>query len=305
MGQHLAPGARGQARTARLRGKAWLLLTVPLGFTTWAAFLYIGIRARRVQWLVWAGVYAATLAVYVALDTPSHPGSTAEGVGAGLALLTWIGGGIHALAISNDAVRRIQGSTDPVVEAARARMERRAEGRHLLATQPALAREVGVGRPDLAGAGDYGLIDVNHASAATLAKLPGMTDDLARRIVEVRTQTGGFSSVEDLGLLLDLQPTTVDQMRDMAIAARQDLAGSGSTISISVTRSAACACIWSRLIDRFQELPPAGSAVAGPLRFARGPCQPSRHAPGMDPQAAALRCGRRPRAASTQGGERC
>jgi DNA uptake protein ComE-like DNA-binding protein len=217
MGQHLAPGARGRARTPRLRGKAWLLLTVPLGFTTWAAFLYIGIRARRAQWLVWAGVYAAALAAYVALDTPSHPGSTAKGVAAGLALLTWIGGGIHALAISNDAGRRIGGRTDPVVEAARARIERRAEGRHLLATQPALAREVGVGRPDVAGADDCGLIDVNHAPAATLAKLPGMTGDLARRTVEARTQTGGFSSVEDLGLLLDLQPATVDQMRDMAI----------------------------------------------------------------------------------------
>jgi hypothetical protein len=132
-----------------LRGQAWLLLTIPLGFTTWAAFLYIGIRARRAQWLAWAGVYAATLAAYVALDTPSHPGSTAQGVAAGLALLTWIGGGIHALAISNDAVRRIQGRTDPAVEA--------------------------------------------------------------------RMQTGGFSSVEDLGLLLDLPPSTVDQMRDTAI----------------------------------------------------------------------------------------
>ena len=49
---------------SRFRGKAWLLLAIPLGFTTWAAFLYIGIRARRPQWLAWAAVYAATLGVY-------------------------------------------------------------------------------------------------------------------------------------------------------------------------------------------------------------------------------------------------
>jgi hypothetical protein len=30
-------------------------------------------------------------------------------------------------------------------------------------------------------------------------------------------QAGGFSSVEDLGLLLDLPPGTVDQMRDTAV----------------------------------------------------------------------------------------
>jgi DNA uptake protein ComE-like DNA-binding protein len=44
-----------------------------------------------------------------------------------------------------------------------------------------------------------------------------MTPALARRTVKERVQAGGFSSVEDLGLLLDLPPGTVDQMRDTAI----------------------------------------------------------------------------------------
>ena len=37
-------GARGYpaARAARLRAKAWLLLILPFGLTTWAAFPYIG-----------------------------------------------------------------------------------------------------------------------------------------------------------------------------------------------------------------------------------------------------------------------
>jgi DNA uptake protein ComE-like DNA-binding protein len=214
-GQMPASRSRGKAG---FRGKAWFLLLVfPFGLTTWAAFLYIGIRARRVPWLAWAGVYGAATVVYLVLEAPDHPTSTARGVGAGLALLTWIGGGIHALAVSNDAVRRMQRRADPAVEAARARIERRAEGRHLLATQPALAKEVGVGRPDVPGARDYGLVDINHAAEAALAKVPGMTGDLARRTAEERAQAGGFSSVEDLGLLLDLPPDTVDQMRDTAI----------------------------------------------------------------------------------------
>jgi len=202
---------------SRFRGKAWLLLAIPLGFTTWAAFLYIGIRARRPQWLAWAAVYAATLGVYLALDTPGHPGSTAMGIATGMALLTWIGGGIHAVAVSNDAVRRIDERADPALDAAKSRIERRAEGRRLLADKPALAKELGLGRPDVEGADDYGLVDVNHASATALSRLPGVTVDLARRIVEARTQTGCFSSVEDLGLLLDLPPGTVDEMRDMAV----------------------------------------------------------------------------------------
>jgi DNA uptake protein ComE-like DNA-binding protein len=210
-------GAPATARASRFRGKAWLLFTVPIGFTTWAAFLYIGIRARRPQWLVWAGVYAATFVAYAVLDNPAHPSQTAKGVAAGLLLAAWIGGGVHALVVSNDAVRRIRARAAPAMEAAQARIERRAEGRHLLASQPALAREVGVGRPDIVGADDYGLVDVNHASAAALARLPGITEDLARRIVAERAQAGGFSSVEDLGVLLDLPPASVDALRDMAV----------------------------------------------------------------------------------------
>jgi DNA uptake protein ComE-like DNA-binding protein len=103
------------------------------------------------------------------------------------------------------------------MEAAQARIERRAEGRHLLASPPALAREVGVGRPDIPGSNDYGLVDVNHASAAALTRLPGITQDLANRIVSQRVQAGGFTSAEDLGVLLDLSPAMVDGLRDMAI----------------------------------------------------------------------------------------
>ncbi len=97
------------------------------------------------------------------------------------------------------------------------RIQRRTQGRHLLATQPALAREIGLGRPDVPGADDYGLVDVNHTSADALTRLPGVTKEPAQRIVTERGQCGGFSSVEDLGMLIDLPPAEVDKMRDIAI----------------------------------------------------------------------------------------
>ena len=212
-----APGAPPARRAPGFRARAWLLLTLPLGITTFAAFVYIGVRARRRRWLAWAGVYLATLAGWLVLSAPEHTSGTADGVGAVLWLVTWIGGGVHALVVSGDAVRRIHGGEDPKLEAAQARIERRADGRRLLASQPALARELGVGRPDVPGADDFGLIDVNHVPADTLTRLPGITADLAARIAAARAQAGGFSSPEDLGVLLDLPPATVDGLRDMAV----------------------------------------------------------------------------------------
>ncbi len=202
----------------RFRGKAWLLLAViPFALTTWAAFVYIGIRARRPRWLAWAAVYAAMLVAYLVIDTTAQHSNAAAAAAAAIGLLAWIGGGAHAFAISDDAVRRIRGRTDPALDAARMRIERRAEGRKLLAKQPVLAKEIGLGRPDIPGADDYGLVDVNHASPEALARMPGITDQIARQIVGKRAQAGGFSSVEDLGLVLDLAPGIVEQVRDTAI----------------------------------------------------------------------------------------
>jgi DNA uptake protein ComE-like DNA-binding protein len=60
-------------------------------------------------------------------------------------------------------------------------------------------------------------VDVNHASPAGLATLPGVTDELVSQITDTRAQVGGFASVDDLGLVLDLPPGMIDQLRDTTI----------------------------------------------------------------------------------------
>jgi hypothetical protein len=90
-----------------MKARLWVLLTLPLGFTTWAAFLYIGVRARRGRWLIWAAVYAAGLVTWLALENPKNSHSPSAHLSAALALTVWIGGALHALAISSEAAYRI------------------------------------------------------------------------------------------------------------------------------------------------------------------------------------------------------
>jgi hypothetical protein len=122
-----APG-NSVGRARRVVRKAWLLLTVPFGLTTWAAFLYIGIRARRARWIAWAGAYASALTANLVLDAPVQATARAQNVAFVLVILTWIGGGVHAVAISNDALRRISSRNDPAVRVAEARIDARAKG---------------------------------------------------------------------------------------------------------------------------------------------------------------------------------
>ncbi len=62
-----------------------------------------------------------------------------------------------------------------------------------------------------------GLVDINSASAAELARLPGLDDDLAAMIVLLRGHMDGFTSLAQLGLLLDLPADVVSDLSDCTV----------------------------------------------------------------------------------------
>jgi DNA uptake protein ComE-like DNA-binding protein len=82
----------------------------------------------------------------------------------------------------------------------------------------AIARELGVGRPDLArGFDDGGLVDVNGVPVAVLATLPGITQVQAQAIVADRVQRGSFGAVDDLATRGLLPAPIVADLRDRLI----------------------------------------------------------------------------------------
>ncbi|QMU77449.1 helix-hairpin-helix domain-containing protein [Streptacidiphilus sp. PB12-B1b] len=201
------------------------LLTIGLG-----TVFVLGWAAQRLRSrLLAAGTglsLALTVSALVLLNAPN--GSTAGGVGGALILLLIGGGlastftvrgrlvrpgypGLTAAADATGAPAR-SGSVDPAVAAALERRGRRNQARALLQRDPALARELRVGRPDLPRSfDDGGLVDVNHVPAETLAALPGVTAELAARIVRVRAERGGFALAEELAVCADVpEPLLAD-----------------------------------------------------------------------------------------------
>ena len=55
------------------------------------------------------------------------------------------------------------------------------------------------------------------APLEVIQRLPGIDDATARRIVAVREQIDGFSSLEDLGMTLDLDGETVEDLRGKTV----------------------------------------------------------------------------------------
>jgi competence ComEA-like helix-hairpin-helix protein len=60
-------------------------------------------------------------------------------------------------------------------------------------------------------------IDINAASAAELALLPGLGPGLAQRIVEDRRVNGAFGSVDELDRVSGIGPAIVERVRPYAL----------------------------------------------------------------------------------------
>ena len=194
----------------------WPLISlIPIGLGAWAP-IYAGAKAKRGLWvglgILWCLI---VIAGFVADGLSSHPNS--DGLTGGLLILGWVGAIATSFSIAPAYRRQMSSPLEAAVEAGEQRLLDHERARRLAAENPALAKEIGVGRPDRAGAADAGLVDVNNASVTALLKLPGVNGELATKIIETREHVHGFSSVEDMGLVLDLDGDLVEGLRDETV----------------------------------------------------------------------------------------
>ena len=201
----------------RLTASWWVLLPLfPLGLLSFGAFLYTGLRARERRWIVAAVVYAAVIYAGFALAGSTDEDSVASDVGITLVLIGWAVSFIHAVAIRGAYLERMELVEGEHYDRAEDRVLEREEARRLAREDPARALEMGVGRPDREGFSG-GLVDLNNAPASAIEELPGVSREVAERIVSAREELGGFSSLEDLAHVLELPVGLVDRIRAEAV----------------------------------------------------------------------------------------
>ena len=183
-----------------------------MGLGVWAS-TYAGVVARNRLWCALGLLWSIVVLAGWILAVVEHGGAA----GGLLILGGWTGGIASAFAIRG-SYRELMGSSfDAALVGAEQRLNDRERARTLARDRPAVAKELGVGRPDIPGAQAAGLVDVNNAPARVLATLPGVDDSLAARIVSIRAEVHGFSSVDDLGLALNLDGDVVEDLRSRVV----------------------------------------------------------------------------------------
>ena len=181
--------------------------------------MYAGVRARRTLWTVAGLVYlAALVAAFTLVSIEGDDADTWYGdLGGALLIFAWVVPFVHALVIRRSFLDCLEVLESDDLDRAEDALRVRDEARRIARDDPRRARELGVGRPDVSGAFDGGLVDLNLASADAVAGLPGIGEELAKRIVAVREEIDGFSSLEDIGLVLSLPAATIDRIRDRGL----------------------------------------------------------------------------------------
>jgi hypothetical protein len=209
-----------------------------IGFLSPVPFLvYAIIHRQRQDWLVFAAYLAATVAMVVALGASGSNSAATAGVGGFIIALAGCAA-THAAVLFRPSreVAPLRGAgllgpppvstgslstrqrNQAALAAAKDKLERRKEARHLVATNPALARDLKIGRPDLPrDYDDGGLVDVNHVPVGVFSSGLGLTAIEARDVVAARDKLGRFVSAEELCEYTQLSPDRVDELRDLMI----------------------------------------------------------------------------------------
>ena len=234
------PDPRRSRHRGALRQLWWALVPVwSIGFLSAAPFLvYALIQRRRSAWAVFAAYLAATVAMIVALGAVRSDSGASAAVGGFIVALAGCAA-VHAAILfqpsrdlpplgSGVTVGARAAPSPPELAArrrnrmavarARDRIERRKDARHLVATDPELAKDLMIGRPDLPREyDDGGLVDVNHVPALVLAGNLQLSPSEVRDVLAARERLGRFGSAEELCAYTDLSPDRVDELRDLMI----------------------------------------------------------------------------------------
>lgn len=190
---------------------------IPIGLGAWAP-IYAGVKARRPVWILFGALWSAIVIAGFVANAVSKSGSSGNNDFAGFVLiLGWVGAVATSFAIRSAYERQMSSELERATEAAEQRLADRQRALEMARRNPQLAHEIGIGRPDRPGAADAGLVDVNNAGVTALLKLPRVDGDLATQIVETRERVGGFSSLEDCGVTLDLDGGIVEGLRGKVV----------------------------------------------------------------------------------------
>lgn len=218
--------SRREQLTRTLLTSLWALIPVlTLGLGTLPLMIHATVRTKSPAQALATVPYGVAAALFVTFD-PDVSATYEVVFGAAMFFNILVGTG-HAFAIRSRVWQRPDtGLLYPLQHRQRALLaahhdERAARetARGIAAADPQQALDLRIGRVDLSDRPfpDGGLVDVNNVSAKALARHLTLSDERAAETVRTRAAIGGFASVDDLSVTMDLPARHLDAVADRLV----------------------------------------------------------------------------------------
>lgn len=219
----------------RFKAGGWYFVAAICSAGVFAAvpFWHAAYRLQRPQLWKTAAAYSVAGIAFLVLsglipkDAAGDPigagAAAAENVLVALALVVIVAACVQLRPLRREVFGggqpRVPVSSDPAVARILERRAKRQAARELLAKDPAMARELGIGRPELhRGYDDGGLVDINSATADVLATICGIDPGRAKAIVAARDARGGsYFAVGEVLMDVALLPAEQEGLQEHAI----------------------------------------------------------------------------------------
>lgn len=200
-----------------------LIPVISLSFLAWVPAAQAFWRARTAGWFITTALLAVasvTIVTGMAMD--------ADGAVFGLLLIGAGVGGVAAAGAGRKVVFSrpqptvgpvqtsegglpVSGAADPAVTRVLENRERRRRAKEIVSSDPAMALELGIGRPDVPGGFvDGGLVDLNNVTPAGMVEALGWDPAVAEAFVAGRDARRGYTSLTEIGALSGLDPAALE-----------------------------------------------------------------------------------------------
>lgn len=223
------------AKKITSKGKVWEMMNsiwmlwaiVTLGFLNYISFFYIAFRVKQRKWTIWGIIYSIPFIVYMALEGTVSEDSLLYNLIFSALMISWIGSIIHVFKIRAEYLIRLEhykksSKVQNDIEKLRSSIQREyettsTEGKvEVTSPQPTkIVPEQEVQEPT-------NPVDVNTASEAEIASIPSIGAILAKKVVAVREQKGGFASLDEFTESLNIKPHVRERLKPFVVFSKTD-----------------------------------------------------------------------------------
>ncbi|MBO1515414.1 ComEA family DNA-binding protein [Metabacillus bambusae] len=218
----MAKKITSKGRTWELMNSIWMLWTIAtLGFFNYISFFYIAYRVKQRKWTIWGIIYAIPFIVYIISTETVSQESGLSDAAFGALMISWIGSIFHAIKVRPEYLIRLEqykkidnNHIDQLRQSIQKEYE--TEGQNSSNNdqtfKTVLKKDNQVVKNNTVQE-TITPVDINTSSEEEIASIPSIGAILAKKVMTIREQKGGFSSIDDFAELLQLKPHVRERIK--------------------------------------------------------------------------------------------